>query len=71
MTDAEVADRLLEMREATARRCVEIIYARSQNVDIIVSAIKKAKQTGDWSDGLGYLGAEISAAIKKEFGLED
>ena len=48
MTDDEVGDRLLEMREATARRCVEIAEgydkyssSRTNIAELIASAIKK------------------------------
>ena len=57
MTDDEVGDRLLEMREATARKCVEIAEAEHAThpsyCDRECSALA------------------IAAAIKKEFGLEE
>ena len=56
MTDDEVGDRLLEMREATARRCVEIAQAYSE-YDPPLS-----------SPGVCF---EIRDAIKKEFRLEE
>lgn len=43
MTDIEVGDRLLEMREATARRCIEIIMQFSSwgETNDEIAAIKK------------------------------
>ena len=43
MTDDEIGDRLLEMREATAKRCVEILDAwrEGQLHGDIIDTIKK------------------------------
>ena len=46
MTDDEIGDRLLEMREATARRCVEIVLDEHRPIELwrvqaIAAAIKK------------------------------
>ena len=57
MTDDEVADRLLEMREATARRCVEIAWE-----------IRKGEPTPSYGT---VIAGRIISAIKKEFGLEE
>ena len=56
MTDAEIADRLLEMREATARKCVEI----AETVAICDPFYEHKDECHEL----------IASAIKKEFGLE-
>ena len=61
MTDDEVGDRLLEMREATARRCVEI-----------AEELKKGESTPSFGSVYeSVMAGRIVSAIKKEFGLED
>ena len=61
MTDDEVGDRLLEMREATARRCVEI----AENLKNARFAPSFGRANGSFVAGC------IISAIKKEFGLEE
>ena len=59
MNDAEIADRLLEMREATARKCVEIAENHWESYN------------QDCANHPQSCFREIASAIKKEFGLED